>query len=207
MALIKCSECGKQVSNKAFACPHCGCPVSLSCVEGENIDIKKEEREQTKNNAKLKRTSGFFSGIYEEDITEIKKKTKIAIIPIFVIGFVLFNLIFKSMFNFSTTSLVFFSTILFTPAITFTYMVILMLKAWYRTSNGIEREQTNKGLLTFIPIFIVVTLLFVFIVNGGNDDSKNVPTDSELNACRDRSTAYAKCSWATFENRCICKTR
>ena len=27
MALIKCSECGKQVSDKADACPHCGCPM------------------------------------------------------------------------------------------------------------------------------------------------------------------------------------
>ncbi len=27
MALIKCSECGKEISNKANACPNCGCPV------------------------------------------------------------------------------------------------------------------------------------------------------------------------------------
>lgn len=26
MALIICSECGKEVSDKAGACPHCGCP-------------------------------------------------------------------------------------------------------------------------------------------------------------------------------------
>ena len=24
MALIKCSECGKQISDKAKKCPHCG---------------------------------------------------------------------------------------------------------------------------------------------------------------------------------------
>ncbi len=28
MALIKCSECGKTLSDKAAACPHCGCPLS-----------------------------------------------------------------------------------------------------------------------------------------------------------------------------------
>ena len=28
MALIKCIECGKEISDKAVACPHCGCPVS-----------------------------------------------------------------------------------------------------------------------------------------------------------------------------------
>lgn len=27
MALIKCSECGREVSDKATTCPHCGCPI------------------------------------------------------------------------------------------------------------------------------------------------------------------------------------
>lgn len=30
MALIKCSECGREISDKATACVHCGCPVSAS---------------------------------------------------------------------------------------------------------------------------------------------------------------------------------
>lgn len=30
MALINCSECQKQISDKAESCPHCGCPVSFS---------------------------------------------------------------------------------------------------------------------------------------------------------------------------------
>ncbi|MGO5292919.1 zinc-ribbon domain-containing protein [Porcincola sp. LCP21S3_C12] len=28
MAMIKCTECGHTVSDKANACPECGCPVS-----------------------------------------------------------------------------------------------------------------------------------------------------------------------------------
>lgn len=28
MALIKCTECGKEISDKAFACPHCGNPMN-----------------------------------------------------------------------------------------------------------------------------------------------------------------------------------
>ena len=28
MALIKCPECGKEISDKAAACPNCGCPAS-----------------------------------------------------------------------------------------------------------------------------------------------------------------------------------
>ena len=27
MALIKCNECGHEVSDKASACPNCGCPI------------------------------------------------------------------------------------------------------------------------------------------------------------------------------------
>ena len=27
MALIKCAECGKEISSKASSCPNCGCPI------------------------------------------------------------------------------------------------------------------------------------------------------------------------------------
>ena len=30
MALIKCSECGREISDKAAACIHCGCPISAA---------------------------------------------------------------------------------------------------------------------------------------------------------------------------------
>ena len=28
MALIKCKECGKEISDKATTCIHCGCPIN-----------------------------------------------------------------------------------------------------------------------------------------------------------------------------------
>ena len=34
MALIKCSECGKEISSKASACPYCGCPIEETVKEG-----------------------------------------------------------------------------------------------------------------------------------------------------------------------------
>lgn len=39
MALIKCSECGREVSDKAGNCPHCGCPIKKGfvCRECGNI--------------------------------------------------------------------------------------------------------------------------------------------------------------------------
>lgn len=37
MALIKCSECGKEISDKAAGCPNCGCPMPeiLAAIERE----------------------------------------------------------------------------------------------------------------------------------------------------------------------------
>ena len=46
MALIKCPECGKEISDKAKACPKCGCPI-----EKEEKDNKKESQGvETTNN-------------------------------------------------------------------------------------------------------------------------------------------------------------
>ncbi len=35
MALIKCPECGKDISDKAKACPNCGCPISSISPSGD----------------------------------------------------------------------------------------------------------------------------------------------------------------------------
>lgn len=35
MALIKCPECGKEISDRANACPSCGCPLSEIVTSGE----------------------------------------------------------------------------------------------------------------------------------------------------------------------------
>lgn len=39
MALIKCSECGKEISDKADNCPNCGCPVDKVQDMSERIDM------------------------------------------------------------------------------------------------------------------------------------------------------------------------
>ncbi len=35
MALIKCSECGKEISDKANTCPNCGCPIEGKVMSQE----------------------------------------------------------------------------------------------------------------------------------------------------------------------------
>lgn len=48
MALIKCKECGHEVSDKASECPHCGCPISQ-----EKSNICKECGEPIPENASV----------------------------------------------------------------------------------------------------------------------------------------------------------
>lgn len=45
MALIKCAECGKEISDKAKTCVNCGCPINVI----ENKETKKVEKEKNKN--------------------------------------------------------------------------------------------------------------------------------------------------------------
>ena len=42
MALIKCSECGKQVSDKAASCPNCGAPIKAMNNDTIMIQIDRD---------------------------------------------------------------------------------------------------------------------------------------------------------------------
>ena len=35
MALITCPECGKEISDRAPACIHCGCPIASTTIQGK----------------------------------------------------------------------------------------------------------------------------------------------------------------------------
>lgn len=51
MALLKCPECGKMVSDKASACPKCGCPIEdikKANEEKENTEEKKPDNKKDK---------------------------------------------------------------------------------------------------------------------------------------------------------------
>ena len=61
MALIKCPECDRDISDKATACPHCGYPIAES-------KVKRRSRGRGVKNKRKKLPNGFGS------ITEIKGK-------------------------------------------------------------------------------------------------------------------------------------
>ena len=68
MAMIKCQECGKDISDKAVSCPNCGCPISYSVKENTN-DNQFEEWDSDIINE----NNGFFIEIdgYREDMTKL----------------------------------------------------------------------------------------------------------------------------------------
>jgi len=59
MALIKCSECSQDISDKAFLCPHCGNPIQANSVSTEEIsppvdlsaDLKESKKVFSSNKA------------------------------------------------------------------------------------------------------------------------------------------------------------
>ena len=69
MALIKCSECKEEISDKALKCPHCGCPNNpkVKCPEC-NTDIDK--------NASTCSNCGYL--LKNNKVTNQNNKSKIA---------------------------------------------------------------------------------------------------------------------------------
>ena len=74
MALIKCIECGKEVSEFADSCPHCGCPVSMSINAEQNkinngkysVKLSQYGKKKVKIIQKVREITGF-------EIPEAKK--------------------------------------------------------------------------------------------------------------------------------------
>ncbi len=70
MALVPCGECGKQVSDKATACPHCGNPIAQPASKSgttQSAGSARAERERAggfgaPQTGERKRLSGNFPG-------------------------------------------------------------------------------------------------------------------------------------------------
>lgn len=70
MALINCPECGKQISDKAPACIHCGFPIELELKNHINVQVplsKEQEKEWAKE----------LVAIQQNKETELQKSIKL----------------------------------------------------------------------------------------------------------------------------------
>lgn len=59
MALIKCSECGHEVSDRAKACPNCGCPLAAQTATDTTDNVEEGIREEV-STLKPKRGKRFW---------------------------------------------------------------------------------------------------------------------------------------------------
>jgi hypothetical protein len=58
MALVSCQECNNQISDKAAACPQCGCPP-----EGTVISLPRNEYKSSDNTSSSGGCATIFGGI------------------------------------------------------------------------------------------------------------------------------------------------
>jgi len=74
MSLIKCNECGKEISDKAETCPNCGCPIELTKKREDiifninNINVNMDEI------MKLSNYDKFHASKKIVELTQIDKK-------------------------------------------------------------------------------------------------------------------------------------
>lgn len=78
MALIKCPECGKEISDKAPACIHCGFPLSLLEKETEP-EVTKTESDDVKESTVNDNASTSTNGYSLELLDYGNKKTQVAL--------------------------------------------------------------------------------------------------------------------------------
>ncbi len=64
MALIKCVECGKEISDKAASCPNCGIPIASQVSSGEGFTFNSAAQSTTKKpNKHFAKTVGTIIGV------------------------------------------------------------------------------------------------------------------------------------------------
>ena len=77
MAMIKCPECGKEFSDKAPACPNCGCPISevIKSASSENERKAAADKMIAAVNRAMEKARKAGAA-FEVDSQDIQKMTK-----------------------------------------------------------------------------------------------------------------------------------
>jgi len=88
MALIRCDECEKEYSDKAEACPQCGCPVPIKLIDSNEEQFIDLEKKKLKEKPPCTVYGDEVAIYYNEDYQNVKLGNTTTII-IFSISFVL----------------------------------------------------------------------------------------------------------------------
>ena len=81
MALIICPECGKQFSDKAAACPNCGCPTSeivkSVAPKGNSADAEKQMLALVEQTLEKARKAGSDYELAADEVQNLAERTNI----------------------------------------------------------------------------------------------------------------------------------
>lgn len=101
MSLINCTECGKEISDKATSCPNCGAPISKKkyckfCAEQIDFDCvicpkcgkQVEEMHQTKENIVINNTANAYSNANISAPRGREKNKWVALLLCFFLGII-----------------------------------------------------------------------------------------------------------------------
>mgnify|MGYP000308901138 FL=1 len=68
MALIKCPECGKEISDKAASCPNCGFPITQRNVTQESPQKQKEYDIEMLDSMRIKASKANIEVYYKGNL-------------------------------------------------------------------------------------------------------------------------------------------
>lgn len=142
MALIKCSECGKEFSDKASACPNCACPIE-TLINNKNHKEQNDDfiRSKTSNNKYYEKEIDIKT--LELDFEKIKKYKNICIISgVFLI---LSTICFGLALEMVMLSLVMFSCVYIIPFIMIFYFKVCEKNELILTNKRIKGKIQNFG--------------------------------------------------------------
>lgn len=156
MALIKCPECGKEISDLASNCPNCGFPIGFDGGKGTTSNIQYQQ-----NNAPQSNNTYQQSNSYQQQNTY---QPNMAAQPIHAY-------VHKPAKN---SGLGIAALILSILGITFIIGAILAIV-------DLCRKDGKKKLFSVISLCICFFWLFVTIIGGSNTDDSQKETSSIIN--------------------------
>ncbi|MBQ8183157.1 MAG: zinc ribbon domain-containing protein [Clostridia bacterium] len=90
MALIKCMDCGKEISDKAKTCPNCGCPVVVETEnpKEENSVVNENEYKGEENNIKVPPVKSDVKKVAPPVVTPKNEKASVPKIILSIVGII-----------------------------------------------------------------------------------------------------------------------
>ncbi len=88
MALIKCTDCGKEISDKAKTCPNCGCPVVVETEKNGQENAVVSEDKKAENTTKVPPVKNDATKEVPPVVTTEKEKASVPKIILSIVGII-----------------------------------------------------------------------------------------------------------------------